>query len=272
MDTAQTSPQSTSSVENCMDIDSPPSTVTYHNRYADDFLSFFGSAQDPMDRSPGSEMSVYTPTQTTVVPPPVTRAPLPSPVPFPVLHIDNTSQQNQPAAPAIVHSTNVSVPIGEENTVFNRVCSILDTALEDWTARVPDHEKDNNPNSSAVTLNVPEYLSEKIIYGQRAGENKYWEGDINLWPGHSRVVKLRRKYGEPCIFGVWVGMIHEFWNCDDGVHVFYGSDHKMYAHPGGDFGEIEGECEVFSVEGGWEMRDLNSSTQLDHFKFRPRGM
>jgi len=58
MDTSQTTPQSTSSGDQRMDVDSPPPRAAYRNLYADDILA----------TRPTSAMSVYTPTQTHTLP------------------------------------------------------------------------------------------------------------------------------------------------------------------------------------------------------------
>src|SRR5271170_7100 len=60
-ETTQTTPHTASSGDQRLDIDSPPSTLSYQNRYADDFLA---------GTRPTSPMSIYTPTQTTTIPPP----------------------------------------------------------------------------------------------------------------------------------------------------------------------------------------------------------
>ena len=191
MDTAQTTPQSTSSDENRMDIDSPPSTTRYHNRYADDFLPSYVSEQENVDRSPGSEMSIYTSTQTTTVPPPHARLPhgqFPSPVPFniqqrsthPETHTTTPAQSSKPAIKPI---SEITVAVGEENTVFTRVCDTLDNALAEWEERVSDEDKEHNPSTDVIVLNIPSYLSERIIYGKRPGGKQYWEGDLDTFAG-----------------------------------------------------------------------------------------
>jgi hypothetical protein len=280
MDTTQTTPQSDSSAKR-MDVDSPPNTVTYHHRCTDDIPRYELLPTEVMDRSPGSEIPIYTPAKTTTLPPPhidFTRAPLrPSDVPVnlqprstsPPLH---TAPQIQPAHPVIRPVSNITVIVGEENAVFQRVCDTLDNALVEWKERVTDHDKDHNPSMDVIILNIPSDLSERIIYGKRTGEQRYWEGDLNLWPGHTRVVKLRPKVGQPSFYGVWIGIIDDFWNCSDGVHVFYGMDKKIYCHPGSSWGFLDGEWEVVPVEGGWDPRGFSSETEIDHFQFRPRGI
>jgi len=71
-----------------------------------------------------------------------------------------------------------------------------------------------------------------------------------LWPGHTHVVKLKKTTALP----VWVGIIDKFWHCPDGVHLLYGVDKKVYANPGSDGGEIEGE--LGGVLGGGRMGPL----------------
>ena len=178
--------------------------------------------------------------------------------------------RNVQSAPVITPTSQITVKIGEENKLFRQVCDILDKALEEWDSKVSDFDKDNNSSTDTILLNLPFYLSERIIYGKRVGEARYWEGDINLWPGDTGVVKLRPKYGEPCFYGVWIGTIDEFWDCADGVHIFYGVDKKVYGHPGSSWGHLEGKWEVFPVKGGWNPRDFSSKNELDHFEFRKR--
>ena len=261
MSTTHNTPESASSTDQ-MDLDSPQPT-RYHNVYAPEYPR--PTAAIAVE-SPGSEMSVYTPTQTTIVPPPFARIPRPSPVPFP-LRAENTRQQTQPAAPIITPSSNITVPVGQENAVFRKLCDMLDKSLDDWNESVSDYDKDHHPTSRAIVLNISEFMSEKIIYGKRAGKNQYWEGLIDILPGDARVVKLMVGDDDEVVYGVWVGMIHDFWECTDGVHAFYGMDKKMYVHPGSSWGEMEDEWEVFSAEGGWKMRDLGSDFELDDNEF-----
>lgn len=140
--------------------------------------------------------------------------------------------------------------------------------MQDWDVRVSDFDKDNETSSQAVVLDVPYHLSEGLIYGKRKGGNKYWEGEINLWPGHTHVVELKRKTSLPAMYGVWIEIIEQFWHCPEGVHVLYGVDKKIYANPGSDGGDIEGNWEVFWVEGGWNPREFSSEREIDQYEFR----
>jgi hypothetical protein len=136
--------------------------------------------------------------------------------------VPHTAPQIQPAYPVICPVSKITVVIGEENAVFQQVCDTLDNALAEWEERITDHDKEHNPSKDVIVLNIPSYLSERIIYGKRPDEPYYWEGGLNLWPGHTWIVKLRPKVGQPSFYGVWIGTIDDFWNCSDGVHVFYG--------------------------------------------------
>jgi len=95
--------------------------------------------------------------------------------------------------PSIESSSHITVPLGEENAVFRRVCDVLDKALAEWDSIVSALDRDRNPNTDAILLNIPDYLSERLIYGKRVGKNEYWEGEVNLCPGDTHVVKLLYK-------------------------------------------------------------------------------
>ena len=104
-------------------------------------------------------------------------------------------------------------------------------------------------------------------------KQRYWEGEITVGPGHSRVVKLRLKYGEPCIYGVAIGEIDDF-RYEDGAHVFYGQDRRMWVHPRCSWGDREGEWEVFAVKGGLNLREFSSNVEIDDrtLELRRRGL
>jgi hypothetical protein len=212
-------------------------------------------------------MSVYTPTQTHTLPHPFHGLPwgqLLSPVPFSLQPIAKA----EPVSEIIVPQTKITVPIGQENALFRQTCETLDRALHEWNTTVPDIDKDKNPKSETIILNIPNYVSEKLVYGKRVGKDKYWEGGIELWPSDTRVMKLRLPYGE-IVLGVWIGIIDDFWGNPEGVSVFYGMDKKMYVQPGGCWGDIEGEWEIFEVEGGWDMRSFTSDNEIDDLAFAP---
>jgi hypothetical protein len=137
----------------------------------------------------------------------------------------------------------------------------------EWEERVSDEDKEHNPNTDVIILDIPSYLSERIIYGKRPGGKQYWEGDIDLLPGHTRVVKLRLKFRQPYMYGVPIGMIHGFRGYSEGVHVFYGKDKRMYVHPAYSWEFLEGEWEVFGVNGGWNPREFSSNIELDDMLF-----
>jgi hypothetical protein len=262
MDTTETTSQSSSSSQDRMDIDSPFHTPRYHNLYADDIV-------------PTRPVSEMTPTQTTTVPPPqqgLAPGEYPSPVPF-SLHpepVRPSAPTPQSPEPVITSSSEpVTVTIGEENAVLRRVCDTLDGALAEWDAHVTDFDKDNSPSMEAIALNIPGYISERIIYGRRPGKQRYWEGDLTIWPGHSHVVKLLPKYGEPCIYGVPIGVIEGF-RYEDGAHVFYGQDQQMWVHPACSWGFREGEWEIFTVKGGLNLREFSSNVEIDDSTFKRR--
>jgi hypothetical protein len=142
--------------------------------------------------------------------------------------------------------------------------------MDEWDRSVPDVDKDSCPDTAAVILKIHEYVSEKVIFGKRIGKNEHWVGEINLYPGDTRVAKLRTGPQDPSFYGVCVGMIEDFWEFSAGAHVFYGRDKKMYCHPGSRWGVIEGEWEVFQMEGGWDMRGLSSDRELDDDEFETR--
>jgi len=267
-------PQSTSPGEQ-MDIDTPPLAVRYQNRYADDFLQNPPPASPDIHASPASEMSLYTPTQPAAVPslPPRSRADrYPSPVPFrlPVKQSHIRLFEDSPRAEAthIEAVTDITIPVGGETVVFRNLCDTLDKALQKWNENVSDYDKENEKSSDAIILDLPAPVSERLIYGQRMGENKFWEGQILVWPGNTHVAKLKQTPEEPAMYGVWIGMIDEFWNDPEGVHVLYGVDKKIYTNPGSDGGCFEGNWKVFWVEGGWDPREFSADKVIDQFEFR----
>ena len=217
-------------------------------------------------------MSTYTATQTKTLLPRYTDFPQQvSPVPLakPLLSDAKTGQpfvvpvfRPDPALALLFEKT---VAIGSENPVFNQVCDILDEALAEWDQSVSEEDKKHNPNTNVIILNIPSYLSDLLVYGMRPGRMKYWEGDINLIPKQTRVVKLRVGVGKSDIYGVPIGRIREFWGFDDGVHVFYGSDKCMYVHPRSSYGVYEGEWELFIAKGGpkWNPRQFGAHFELD---------
>jgi len=210
----------------------------------------------PADDIPGSKLLPYTPSPTTTDPTIINRPSLGysfSPIPF-ELH---PTSRPQPSGPVIVPKTEITVPVGKENILFRNICDTLDKALDEWDARVSDYDKDNCRAADAVLLAIPTSVCERLIFGKRMGKGKYWEGEIELLTGHTRVAKLKMPLGEPIIYGVYVGLIDDFWELEDGAIAFYGRDKKTYCHP-----EMEGEWEVFEVEGGWDMRGLSSDN--DH--------
>jgi len=84
---------------------------------------------------------------------------------------------------SIESSSHITVPLGEENAVFRRVCDVLDKALAERNSTVSAPDRDHNPNTDAIILNIPDYLSERLIFGKRVGKNDYWEGEVDLCPG-----------------------------------------------------------------------------------------
>jgi len=168
---------------------------------------------------------------------------------------------------SIESSSHITVALGEENVVFRWVCDVLDEALAEWDSTVSALDRDHNLNTDAIILNIPDYLSERLIYGKRVGKNEYWEGEVDLCPGDTHVVKLQVELEKRCIYGVWIGQIKEFLYFYDGALVFYGIDKKMYAHRGSSWGDTEGDWDVLSVEGG---RDPSSDAELDDFAFDHR--
>jgi hypothetical protein len=197
---------------NRMDID----TRRYHNLCADDMVP---------TRPSTSAMPIYSPTQITTRPQheKLEPGPFPSPVLFNLV----------PSAPTIAPPADITIPVGQEMTLFHKLCGTLDMALDEWDRSVPDDDKESCPDSTAVILNIQDlYVSEKLIFGKRVGKNEYWEGQIELTPGDTRVCKLKTGRSGACFYGVWVGLIRDFWDFYDGAHVFYGQDKKMYCHPG----------------------------------------
>jgi hypothetical protein len=57
-------------------------------------------------------------------------------------------------------------------------------------------------------------------------------------------------------------MIDEF-RYEDGADVFYGQDKRIWVHPACSWGFREGECQVFTVKGGWNLREFSSNIELD---------
>jgi hypothetical protein len=274
MSTTHNTPQSTSPGEQ-MDIDTPPLAVRYQNRYADDFLQNPPPASPDIHASPASEMSLDTPTQPPAVPslPPRPRAHrYPSPVPFRLAvqhsHIQLLEDSPRAEVTPIEAVTAITVPVGDETVVFRNLCDTLDKALQEWNENVSDYDKENEESSDAIILNLPAPVSERLIYGRRTGENRFWEGQILVWPGKTYVAKLKKTLQEPAIYGVWIGMIDEFWNDPDGVHVLYGADKKIYTNPGSDGGRYEGNWKIFWVEGGWDPREFSADKVIDQFEFR----
>jgi len=237
-----------------MDIDSPFHTPRYHNLYADDIVPI----------RPVSSMSIYTPTP---LPPPHRGwAPgeYPSPVPFSLVpkSVRPSTPTDQSSEPAIAPHSTATVAVGEENAIFRHVCDTLDGAFAEWNEKVTDFDKDNSPSTDAILLNVPGYLSERIIYGRQPRKQSYWEGEFTVGQGFSRVVKLELKYGEPYIYGVPIGEIDDF-RYEGGAHVFYGQDGRMWVHPRCSWGVREGEWEVFTVKGGLNLREFSSNVEID---------
>jgi hypothetical protein len=72
-------------------------------------------------------------------------------------------------------------------------------------------DREYNLNTNAILLKIPSYLSEPFVYGMRPGRKQYWEGDVNILPKQTRVVKLRREIDESDIYGVPIRRIREFW-------------------------------------------------------------
>jgi len=70
------------------------------------------------------------------------------------------------------------------------------------------------------------------------------------------------------MYGVWIGIIDQFGDGPDSVHVLYGADKRVYVNPGSDGGYFEGNWEIFWVEGGWDPREFSSEKVLDYFEFR----
>ena len=261
-----------------MDLDTPPAAVSYENLYADHCIQNPTPASPDIQASPASEeMSLRTQTQRRAASPP---PPLPSrfdPYPSSVLfrlpeqqpHIQLLEDSLRAGVPQIEPVTDITVPVGDETVVFRNLCDTLDKALQEWNENVSDYDKDNEKSSDAIILNLPAPVSERLIYGRRMGENRFWEGQILVWPGSTYVAKLKKTPQEPAMYGVWIGMIDEFWNDPDGVHVLYGVDKKIYTNPGSDGGcYYEGNWKIFWVEGGWDPREFSADKVIDQFEFR----
>src|SRR5277367_2915593 len=110
-----------------MDIDTP----RYHNLYADDMVL----------TRPVSAISIYTRTQTTALPPQHQRlAPgrFPSPVPFNLV----------PSAPTIAPPADITIPLGQEMTMFHKLCNTLDIAMDEWDMSVSNTDKESCPDSA----------------------------------------------------------------------------------------------------------------------------
>jgi hypothetical protein len=257
-------------------MDTPPVAVRYENRYADHYYQNPTPATPDIQVSPASELSLRTQTQSGALSPPSlpSRFDLcPSPVPFrlPVQqpHIQLLADSPRAEVTQIEPLTDITVPVGDENSVFRNLCDTLDKALQEWNENVSDYDKDNEKSSDAIILNLPAPVSERLIYGRRMGEIRYWEGQILVWPGSTYVAKLKKTPSEPAMYGVWIGMIDEFWNDPDGVHVWYGVDKKIYTNPGSDGGcYYEGNWKIFWVEGGWDPREFSADKVIDQFEFR----
>jgi hypothetical protein len=109
---------------------------------------------------------------------------------------DHPTTKVEPTSKVIVPKTKVTVPLGQENALFRQACDTLDRALHEWKTTVSDFDKDHNIDGETIILNIPTYISETVVYGKRVGKDQYWEGGIELWPGDTRVMKLRVPYGE----------------------------------------------------------------------------
>jgi hypothetical protein len=109
---------------------------------------------------------------------------------------DHPTTKVEPTSKVIVPKTKVTVPLGQENAFFRQTCDTLDRALHEWKTTVSDFDKDHNIDGETIILNIPTYISETVVYGKRVGKDQYWEGGIELWPGDTRVMKLRLPYGE----------------------------------------------------------------------------
>jgi hypothetical protein len=262
-----------------MEVDSPPS-IRYDNRYLDNFISPQPS-RAPVSTSPDSEMgSVYMPTMTTSLPPFVQQRQFLdiTPVPF-NLSVSQPSQHDQavamlphpsPITPSIVEppiepQTELTIAPGMENAVFRKAYDALDSALITWSRTVAPFLGENVPTKQQVILDIP-YISERLIYGLRTSKRQYWEGEFYLSPYHTHVIKLETHPKDPQMYGVYIGMIDEFWGSTDGVHALYGIDGKMYV--GCDSGEWDGRWRVYFVEGGWNPREFGIDFVLDDFAFR----
>jgi len=96
------------------------------------------------------------------------------------------------AVPKIEAVTDITVAVGGENDVFRKLCDTLDVALEEWNTKVSEHDKENEKSTDAVLLNISSPLYERLVYGRRKGENRFWEGQVYLWPGNTHVAKLKQ--------------------------------------------------------------------------------
>ena len=163
----------------------------------------------------------------------------------------------------------ITIPLGQENAFFNRLCDILDTAIQEWESFLLNHEslKDPDPHEIDPYLSVPE-IEETLVFGIRPGMSRFWEGDVSIYPECTRVVKLTLKYEDPGFFGVHIGRIFGFWDLTwrEGVEVWYGFDGKMYVGFEGQSGSDEG-WSLYRVTGPWNLREFGCDAEINDHQY-----